>query len=213
MNPGVASWIPLARRAEDLGDAHLGTVLILGATGMAGSIAVDNAYALGARAVVAVGRNQDQLTALRERSAGHDLQTVALGEGVDVSGEIVTALDGRPPSTVIDFLWGPVADETLLALGRPELDSDGYDVSYVQVGSMAGADATVPAALLRSRTIRLSGSGLGGTPLHELMGRLPQFLAQIAAGRVHVPYVAYPLARAVEAWSAGGHPRVVLVPG
>ena len=49
MNPGSASWLPLNKRHDQLGERGLATVLVLGATGMSGSIAADNAYALGAR--------------------------------------------------------------------------------------------------------------------------------------------------------------------
>lgn len=211
MNPGVASWLPLSRRAEQVGANGLGTVMILGATGLAGSIAVDNAYALGATAVVAVGRDEQRLRAIQERTGRRDLRIVALGP--DPAGAIGDALAGRPPSIVIDFVWGAVAEAAFAALGRPELDTDDFDVSFVEVGSMAGDQANVPAALLRSKTIALTGSGLGSTPIAEIMTRLPKFLAQIGAGTVHVPYTAYPLSRVDEAWTENGDARAVVVPG
>ncbi|MFT4229788.1 MAG: hypothetical protein QM602_05820, partial [Microbacterium sp.] len=161
MNPGAASWLPLSARRDRLRDTPgapgLGTVIVLGASGVAGGIAIDNAYALGATGVVAVGRDAARLAALRERNterstgAEHDtqhdtehdtdtatatatatatdtdtehnaglgrdrtgehraLRTVVLGTDPEATErDLVAALDGRPPSTVIDFLWGPVA--------------------------------------------------------------------------------------------------------
>ena len=214
MNPGSASWLPLSKRHDQVGERGLGTVLVLGATGMSGSIAVDNAYALGATAVVAVGRNTAKLEDLAARAgAERDLRTVALtGDPETDTAGIVAALDGQPPTTVIDFCWGPVAEATFQALGHPDLDIEGYDVSYVQIGTMAGPDATVPGALLRSRNLTLSGSGLGSTPVAEILTRLPGFLEQVAAGTVHIPYTAYPLSRVAEAWSADDGTRAVVVP-
>ena len=107
---------------------------------------------------------------------------------------------------MIDFCWGPVAKATLHALGRADLDADDYDVTYVQIGTMAGADASLPGALLRSRNLTLSGCGRGGTPVAEIVGRLPEFLGQIAAGRVHVRDSAYPLSQVAEAWALSTAP-------
>lgn len=213
MNPGAASWLPLSKRRKQVGDAGLGTVLVLGATGMSGGIAVENAYALGASTVVAVGRNATRLSAIEDLVGGRDLRTVVLtGEHETDSKAIVAALAGRPPSIVVDFVWGGVAASAFQALGHPELDTDDYGVSYVQIGTMAGPDASVPGALLRSRNLTLGGSGLGGTPVAEIIARLPGFIDQIARGAVHVPYTAYPLSRVSEAWAADDGTRAVVVP-
>lgn len=84
MNPGAASWLPLSKRADELAGTGLDRVLVLGATGMSGGIAVENAYALGATTVVAAGRNEDKLATLVDRvgagrvGGARDLRTVAL---------------------------------------------------------------------------------------------------------------------------------------
>lgn len=218
-NPGLASWLPLARRAAELGADGLGTVLVLGATGMAGRIAVDNAFALGAKTVVAVGRNTATLSAQvaqhRKPDAGTELRIVALapdGDGAADSESITDAMCGRPPTTVIDFLWGSVAESTFVALGHSSLDTDDFDVTHIEIGTMSGAQANVPGALLRSRGYTLRGSGLGGTPLAEMLERLPEFIGQIATGAVHIPYSAYPLSEIDAAWAASDGSRAVVVP-
>ncbi|MFW0790254.1 zinc-binding alcohol dehydrogenase family protein [Gordonia sp. CPCC 205333] len=216
-NPGLASWIPLARRADHL-DGDLGTVLILGATGMAGRIAIDNAFALGAKRVVAVGR---QTEVLADRADQHlnatgtsGLHIVTLGaDGPGTDAEAITAtLRGQPPTTVIDFVWGSVAESAFAALGHPSLDTDDFEVTHIEIGTMAGADAKVPGALLRSRGYTLSGSGLGGTPLPEILRRLPEFIGQIASGAVHIPYTAYPLPEIDTAWTTSSDTRAVVTP-
>lgn len=105
-------------------------MLVLGATGMAGGIAVDNAFALGASAVVAVGRNRGRLDALCERIARPALRTVRLSgsERSPISDAIADALAGQPPTIVIDFCWGAVAEAAFYALGRSDLDTDDADV-------------------------------------------------------------------------------------
>ncbi len=263
LNPGLASWLPLARRRDEIagagagadadaraphgmgdGDdgadhprpapAGLGTVLVLGATGVSGGMAVDNAFALGATAVVAVGRNADRLAALAERVGNAALadrvgnaaltdrvgnaalRTVRLESDRRRTGDaIADALGGRAPSTVIDFCWGPVAEAAFHALGRADLEAGDGDagVHYFEVGGTAGPEAALPAALLRSRRITITGSGLGGSPLSEVMMRLPQFAGMIASGTVHVPYTAYPLSEVAAAWVADDGTRAVLVPG
>ena len=221
MNPGMASWIPLARRRDELasdrqaGDkAGLGTVLVLGATGIAGGLAVDNALALGASAVVAAGRNPDRLAALAERVPTPALRTVRLEPDEQRTADaLADALAGRPPSAVIDFCWGSVAEAAFRALGRDDLDLPDADVRYVEVGGTAGPDAALPAALLRSRNVTMSGGGLGGTAVTEILARLPEYLSMIADGRVQVPHTAYPLSEVGAAWCADDGTRSVVVPG
>ena len=210
VNPGLASWLPLARRHEELGGTGLGSVVVLGATGMAGRLAVENALSLGATTVVAVGRNADVLAEVARRDPER-IATVALTGSGD-SAAMTSALAERPPTTVIDFVWGNVAAAAFRALGDPTLDTPEFDVCHIEIGTMAGADASVPGALLRSRRYTLRGSGLGGTPLAEIRRRLPEFIDRIATGAVRVPYTAFPLSRVAQAWESSNGTRAVVVP-
>jgi len=212
LNPGLSSWMPLTARAAERGDAGLGTVLILGVTGMAGLLAAQNAAALGAMRVVGAGRNPSGL----ERAAAHGALPVALSGDRDAdSAAISDALDGTAPSIVLDFVWGRPAEATFAALGRTGIHEDTADISYIEIGSLAGADAAVPASLLRSRHIRLSGSGAGSTSIADIMTQLPVYMEMIAAGTVTVPTRSFPLSRIADAWTAAADSgsRVVVVPG
>lgn len=203
MNPAMSSFVPLTHHRERHG--ALGTVLVLGATGMAGRAAVQAAFALGATHVIAAGRDQEALAALRATGA----------ETVSISGSaepLARAVQAATPSLVLDYVWGPVAEATFAALGRRGLDEDAADISYVQIGSLAGAAAAVPASLLRSRRITLSGSGAGSVPTKRLIALLPHLMALIADGTLAVPYTAYPLNRIADAWAHTGHTRAVVVP-
>jgi len=101
------------------------------------------------------------------------------------------------------------------ALGRRGLSEDTADISYVQIGALAGAEAAVPSSLLRSRKLTISGSGAGSVPAAEIKAQIPRYLQLIADGSVQVPFRTFPLSAVAAAWtaSAGSGPRVVLVPG
>jgi NADPH:quinone reductase-like Zn-dependent oxidoreductase len=205
MNAGISSWMPLQGRLKEV-DA-LGTVLILGATGVAGYVAVQNAFALGASRVVAVGRDADGLA----RASALGAIPVRLTGGEDATS-IGDALGDSAPSIVLDFVWGGAAEAAFVALGRHGLDEDDADIRYIEIGASGGAAASVPAALLRSRRIAISGSGAGSASVRELMAQLPVMLDLIATGKVNVPVTAYPLERVAEAWdaAAGSRSRVVV---
>ena len=210
LNPGLASWMPLTARAKEIG--QLGTVLILGATGMAGMLAVQNALRLGASRVVGVGRKPSGLA----RASGVGAVTVALrgDRGTDAAA-LVSALEGGAPTLVLDFLWGPPAEATFAALGRHGLGEDEADIAYVQIGAPAGPEAAMPASLLRSRRIRIFGSGAGSASIAAIMEQVPIYMGLIADGRVEVPTQTFPLSQVRDAWKAASESgsRVVVVPG
>jgi len=209
MNPGLASWMPLLARSAEV-DA-LGTVLVLGVTGMAGLLAVENAFVLGATRVVGAGRDPDGLA----RAAKAGAVTVPLtGDRTADAAALVAALAGTSPSIVVDFVWGAPAETAFAALGRRGLDEDRADIAYVQIGSMAGADAAVPSTLLRSRRIRISGSGAGSASIAAIIAQLPRYMQLIVDGRITVPTRVFTLAQIADAWTTAAQSgrRVVVVP-
>lgn len=210
VNPGLSSWLSLNARAAEIGD--LGTVLILGVTGMAGSLAVQNARILGATQVVGLGRSPARL----QHAAKLGAKTVALtGERAADVAALVDALDGAAPSIVLDFLWASAAETAFTALGRRGFEEDTANIAYVQIGAMAGPDAAVPAALLRSRHIRISGSGAGSASIGDIIAQIPVYIQLIADRQVEVPTRTYPLSSISEAWTApaNGTYRTVIVSG
>lgn len=203
MNPAMSGFLPLIRHREARGT--LGTVLVLGATGAAGGAAVQAAFALGASHVIAAGRDPRSLERLHALGA----------EAVSVAGPsapLVEALRSATPSLVLDYVWGPVAEAAFAALGRRGLEEDEADISYVQIGSLAGSEAAVPASLLRSRRLTIGGSGAGSLPMERILAHLPRLMALLADGTIEVPFTAYPLSRIADAWQHTGHTRAVVVP-
>jgi hypothetical protein len=94
------------------------------------------------------------------------------------------------------------------------LGEDDADISYVQIGALAGPEAAVPSALLRSRHIRISGSGAGSGSMVVIRAEMPVYLGLIADGRVDVPVRTFPLPAVGDAWlaAAGRGHRVVVLP-
>ena len=205
MNPAISGWFALNARRDALGG--LGTVWILGATGMSGRLAAQEARLLGAERIVAVGRNRDVLAGL----AGDGAETVCLGDDDPVAALVATRESGDP-DLVLDYVWGGVAETAFDALGRHGLDEDAADIAYVQIGSLGGPTAAVPSTLLRSRRITVSGSGAGSVSNQNMLQRIPGLIGHIASGELTVPYTAYPLAEIGAAWTHDGASRAVVIP-
>lgn len=204
-NPGMSGYLPLRARRDELGG--LGTVLVLGATGMSGRMAIQSALHLGAGRVVGVGRDPDRL----EQVASYGATAVSLGD--DPAAAIRAGLDGHAPDLVLDYVWGGVAEAAFAALGRTGMAEDDADITYTQIGALGGPDAAVPSTLLRSRRIRVVGSGAGSATREALMTGLPEVIGLIGSGVLDVPYRSFPLSRIDSAWAHTGGDRAVVVPG
>lgn len=210
VNPGMASWLLLQARRAEIG--KLDNVLILGVTGMAGMLALQNARILGATRVVGAGRSVQSLSDATKAGAS----IVALSGDRERDGAAISqALEGSSPDIVLDFLWGSPAENAFAALGRRGLDEDRTDISYVQIGAAAGSQAAVPAALLRSRKLRITGSGAGSASIADIIAEIPRYVELISDGVVDVPIRTFPLSQVSEAWEAAqrGRPRVVVLAG
>ena len=202
MNPGMSSWMPLATYAGHHGTPD--TVVVLGATGAAGGLAVQNALALGARRVIGIGRGAEDL----KRVAGLGAEVVELLGHKDADATTVhAALGDKSPEVVLDYLWGSPAEAIFQAL---ETIAGTSATTYVQIGSAAGEQAVVPASLLRSRPFEISGSGIGSFDMRNYAAHASGYLKLIAEGEVHLDVQAYSLSRVSEAWRAPAGPRPVL---
>jgi NADPH:quinone reductase-like Zn-dependent oxidoreductase len=208
VNPGLSGWLPLAARHEETG--RLGPVLVLGATGMAGSMAVQAARAMGASRVLAAGVEGAALTRLGDD--GVETVAIARSDRKETRQALTDALGDQAPALVLDYVWGPTAEAAFAALSRHGLGEDSADIAYVQIGTLGGPDASVPADLLRSRRMQITGSGVGSVSAQRLLTEIPRVIDAIAEGALHAPYTAYPIGRADEAWAHSGPTRAVIVP-
>ncbi|HEY2061363.1 MAG TPA: zinc-binding alcohol dehydrogenase family protein [Amycolatopsis sp.] len=203
MNPGMSSWVALRRRVAFQPG---GSVLVLGATGNAGQLAVQIAKHLGAARVVGAGRDPDRLDLLK--SLGAD-EVVRLGtDEPDALARAAADVD-----VVIDYLWGRPAEEAMTELMTARSDR-AKALSWVQIGAMAGRDITLPSALLRAGNLTVLGSGQGSVTAAGIVAELPSLAAEITAGTFAVDAVPMPLEQVEQAWSTPTAPgqRIVLTP-
>ena len=164
MNPAMSSWGALEHRAHFASGESL---LILGATGSAGHLAVQIARRFGAKRVVAVGRNPQALE--ESKSLGADA-TISLNQDHDA---LVSAfrneLANPKIDVVLDYLWGTPAEAILAAVVQEGLDHDAARLRYVQIGNSAGPNITLHAATLRSSGLELLGSGFGSASMQQIL--------------------------------------------
>lgn len=169
-NPAMSSWMALTARAKFVAGE---SVLILGATGVAGRLAVQIAKRLGARRVIAAGRNPLALETLKTLGADaviplemeHDSLVAAYRSEFAKAGVDV----------VLDYLWGHPAEYLFEAVSQKGLQKMGSRLRYVQIGESAGRAISLPAATLRSSGLELLGSGFGSASLDQIRTAVAEF--------------------------------------
>lgn len=182
---GLAGWMPVVTRG---GLAVGETVVVLGATGVVGQVALQAARARGAGRVVAVARNRERLEGLRR--LGVD-DVVAIGEGEDLAGAIAAACP-EMVNLVIDTLWGDAVAACIPAMavgGR-----------IVQVGSAAGQTATLPGGPLRGGRLDIRGFSVFSEPFTSVAMAHADLTRAAADGAVGVPVRTFALDDVAAAW-------------
>lgn len=198
---GLAAWLPLTWRAQlQPGES----VLVLGASGVVGQIAVQAARLLGAGKVVAAARDEASLERARHE-LGADAVVQLGGEG-DLAEHLREAVGGGY-DVVIDPLWGEPAVAALACLNR--------DGRLIAIGNSAGETAAIPGRDFRNRL----GKVIGHTNFHAPPGVKREAYAAMAAhalaGEIVVPVSERPLEEVGAAWEAQAgspHRKQVLRP-
>jgi NADPH:quinone reductase len=179
---GIAGWVPVAWKAKvGPGDR----VLVLGARGAVGQIAVQAAALLGAEAVVGAGR-----------SAAPGI--VALDDVADAFGD-----DGF--TVCIDPVWGEPLARVLAAAAR--------HARIVHVGQSAGPESLLRSADVRGKELTILGHSNFAMTAEERNRAYLELLEHLVAGRIEIALERYPLDRAAEAWerqSSGPGGKVVV---
>lgn len=189
-NPGMSAWASLITRAQfQPGE----TVLINGATGSAGQLAVQIARYRGAGKIIVTGRNPQVLAQLDA-----DVR-VLLSDDATLIAQQLADLAAQQIDVVIDYLWGQSALAILTALAKHTPGQT--PVRYVQVGSLSGADIALPSAVLRSSPIILMGSGIGSLSLTQLIQATGEMLHAAVPGGFTIATTPARLDDVAEAWS------------
>lgn len=200
-NPGMSSWAALTERARFKPGE---TVLINGATGASGRLAVQIARHMGAARVIATGRNKTILDALEA-----DVALPLEGDGETLQAMFRTVFADRV-DVILDYLWGPSAEALLLAGAKAGPAS--VPIRFVQIGTAGGLDITLPGAILRSSALEIMGSGIGSVAMPRLVSAIGAMLNAAPAGGFHLPVKALPLAEGDDAWNRNTAERLVFTP-
>lgn len=202
-NPGMSSWAALKERA---GLAAGETVLVNGATGTAGRLAVQIAKHMGARKVVATGRNAQALEALS--ALGADV-TIPIGDVGDAYEDALKEqFSGDGIDVVLDYLWGQSAERIIFAGAKA--GRDGVPIRFVHIGSVSASDITLPSAALRSSTITLMGSGIGSISVDRIVKSIDDLMKATVPGGFAIETETFPLSEVANVWvAADSMPRTV----
>jgi NADPH2:quinone reductase len=193
-NPGVSAWLSLAYRAKLVRGEN---VLILGATGVTGKLAVQIARLLGAARIVAAGRNQQALRKLHDLGADATI-SLALAE-TELSEAFLWGAGESGFQVVIDYVWGRPAEVFLAAITRREFGDIKSEIRFVQVGETAAPTITLPAAVMRSTALTILGTA-GIPPRDILLEAFQQVMAHAAKGELQIDTERVPLAEIENAW-------------
>ncbi|WP_030908099.1 quinone oxidoreductase family protein [Streptomyces sp. NRRL F-5126] len=206
MNPAMSSWVALRRRVAFRGGQ---SVLVLGATGSAGRMAVQVARHLGAARVVAAGRDPGRLEALAGLGATDSVSLAGDPEEAAVRLGVAAA----DVDVVIDYTWGASTERAMSALITHRSDRS-MPLDWIQIGSTAGPEITLPSFMLRAANLRIMGSGQGSVTAAGIVAELPSLMERLVAGAFTVDARAVPLADVEAAWTATEAPgrRVVFLP-
>jgi NADPH:quinone reductase-like Zn-dependent oxidoreductase len=211
-NPGMSAWAALVDRARLVAGE---TVMVNGATGTAGRIAVQLAKYLGAAKVIATGRNAQELDELKPIGAD-----VVIPFALD-AGNPAGAQDYEDAlkqsfsagiDVVIDYLWGASAKTTIVALAKT---IDDRPARFVHVGGASGAESIeLPGAALRAAAITLMGSGIGSVSRAVLVEGIRKVFEAVEPAGLKIATKVVALADVEKVWAgASGKPRVVFTVG
>lgn len=203
-NPGMSSWAALTERA---GFETGQSVLVNGATGASGRLAIRIAKHLGARRVIATGRNPSCVGTLR--SLGADSVIALDQDEKSLVAAFRSEIEQGGIDVVLDYLWAESAERLLQAFTGQGSDSGAARVRYVQIGSMAGNTVTLPASVLRSSGLELLGSGLGSMSKERLVQAVRCVLGAISPAGLAIDACAAPLAEVESAWNRQVSSRTV----
>jgi NADPH:quinone reductase-like Zn-dependent oxidoreductase len=184
INPVMSSWVALKHRIHFKRGS---SVLILGATGSAGRMAIQVAKRFGASEVIGAGRNPQRLSELTALGADRVLTLDQLYRAGDVD-------------VVIDYVWGEPTAKGMVDLITHRGDR-GKDLTWIQIGSMAGPGAEILSAALRSSRTQIVGSGVGSVDGHDFRNEILNIAKAVTAGEFDVRTQTIPLSDVATAWT------------
>jgi len=185
-------------------------VLVNGATGVTGKVAVQLAKHYGASRVIATGRNPSSLNSLKDLGAD-DVLSLSQDQNEFVSA-LKTIHTKTPIDIVIDYTWGTPVEWILHAIKGGGLNTPYHPIRVVTVGNMAGDNMNLGSAQLRSSAIEIVGSGFGSLPPEAFASMnteiIPDLMKLAVRGGLHIETESVPLSEIEKAWQSHTHPGV-----
>ncbi len=205
MNPAMSAWVALRRRITFAAGQR---VLVLGATGNAGRMAVQVAKHFGASHIVGAGRDPDRLASLLE--LGADATVSLQGTSDDVARAFAHAAGNV--DVVIDYVWGEATVDAMVAIVTHRTNQE-QPLTWIEIGSVGGSAAALPSAALRSIPLQIVGSGQGSVPASDFLAELPELSVALSDGTLEVNARPVPLSDVEAAWADNdGSQRIVIMP-
>jgi NADPH:quinone reductase-like Zn-dependent oxidoreductase len=197
INPVMSSWVALRHRITFKRGS---SVLILGATGSAGRMAIQVAKQFGAKEIIGAGRNPQRLKELPALGANRVLTLDQLDQAADVD-------------VVIDYAWGEPTAKGMVDLITHRRDR-GKELAWIQIGAMAGPSAEILSAVLRSSRTQIVGSGIGSVDGRDFRAEIPKIAKTVTKGAFDVRTQTIPLRDVATAWTqpSDGDKRIVFLP-
>lgn len=188
------------------------TVLINGATGFAGKLAVQIAKLLGAARVIGTGRDDASLRSLS--ALGADGVIDLKQSDAEISAAFTAQAGENGYHVILDFLWGHPTELLIETLIPRTLSFARHRTRLIQVGQMAGSHLSLAAEALRTSGLEIVGAGGGLTP--ERMTEAAQEVWEwIRAGKLRADIDVIPLKDITSAWERITRlhgSRIVIVP-
>jgi NADPH2:quinone reductase len=195
----IAAWLSLAGTGRLMAGE---SVLVLGAGGQVGGIAVQAARLLGASRVVAVVPDDAGRQGALDRGADAAVSSAEAGSLAERLRE--AAPDGV--DLILDPVWGPVIG--------PAIEIARRGARVVQVGNSGGALATLSAPVFRGRMVTFLPHANFLFAAGERAAAYERLTAHAAAGEVSVNVERVALADTASAWkrlTAGGSSRKLVI--
>lgn len=177
------------------------TVLINGATGFTGQMAIQVAKHYGAKKIIVTGRNGKTLQSLLALGADEIISLKQDDEAI--IARLKAIHENTPIDIILDYLWGHSAELMFSFLkGKGNFT---HKVRYVSIGAMSGDTIQLSAAILRSVDLQLSGSGLGSWTKDEVkllfLEILPEMFLLAAQNKLKVNIETVGLVDIEEMWN------------
>jgi NADPH:quinone reductase-like Zn-dependent oxidoreductase len=186
------------------------TVLINGATGVSGRVAIQIAKKLGAGKIIATGRNERSLQLLP--ALGADIVIDLKQHDKHLAAAFIDAAGVNGIDVVADFIWGHPAELLISTFIPTEVGFARRRIRYQQMGEKAGSHISLPASALRTSGLELMG--IGKIPMEAVQEEMSQVWKWIAAGELYMEIEKVPLANIADAWRINDleGKRLVIVP-